>query len=279
MPPQLMLISGGNFMDELDYSLLFQPHCNYRITKRIRQHWRSERFSYAHKPRPDYGFLLLRRGNILFESQNGQLIAEPGDIVFLSKGSNYEACILPQYGITEDFLINFDADIALSPTHNLSPVKLLNTKSEALIDQFRQMIQWSPQEERHDFRTQGQFCFLMDSILSNIRCCSREKTRILEQAQKLLTDQEDLSIRKIAALCGVSESGLRNNFTKAYGVSPQQYRINAKISKAKFLLESTDLSVYDIAEQLKFYDEAYFCKMFRKYVGCSPRKYITSKTI
>lgn len=266
-------------MEGFDYSLIFLPHCNYRITKQIRQHWRAERFSYADSPRPDYGFLLLRKGNILFTAETGQLIAEPGDIVFLPKGSHYEACILPQYGATEDYLINFDADISLPQEHPLAPVKLLHTQSESLIDQFRQMIQWSLQGEINKLRRQGQFYFLLDSLLSDIKYCSKEKTRILEQAQKLLIERENLSVRQIAALCGISESGLRNSFTRAYGVSPQQYRINAKISKAKFLLESTDLSVYDIAEQLNFYDEAYFCKMFRKYVGCSPRKYVASKTI
>lgn len=266
-------------MEGFDYSLIFLPHCNYRITKQIRQHWRAERFSYADSPRPDYGFLLLRKGNILFTAETGQLIVEPGDIVFLPKESHYEACILPQYGATEDYLINFDADISLPQEHPLAPVKLLHTQSESLIDQFRQIIRWSLQEELNGFRRQGQFFFLLDSLLSDIKYCSKEKMYILEQAQKLLIERENLSVRQIAALCGISESGLRNGFTKTYGVSPQQYRINAKISKAKFLLESTDLSVYDIAEQLNFYDEAYFCKMFRKYVGCSPRKYVASKTI
>lgn len=266
-------------MEAFDYSLIFLPHCKYRITKQIRQLWRAERFSYVNQPRPDHGFLLLRQGNILFATETGQLIAEPGDIIFLPKGSHYEACILPQYGATEDYLINFDADLPLPQEHPMEPVKLLNTQSESLIDQFRQMIQWSLQGGVHELHRQGQFYFLLDSLLSDIKCCSMEKTRILEQAQQLLSNREDLSVREIAALCRISESGLRSSFTRRYGVSPQQYRINAKINRAKFLLESTDLSIYDIAEQLKFYDEAYFCKMFRKYVGCSPRKYIASKTI
>lgn len=266
-------------MEGFDYASVFLPHCGYRITKQIRQHWRAERFSYTEQPRPDHGFLLLRKGNILFAFRTGQLLAEPGDILFLPKGSCYEACIPSQYGATEDYLINFDADLALPPEHPLTPVKLLHTQSEALIDRFRQMIRWSLQSERSELCRQGQFYLLLDDLLSHIKCSTGEKPGILEQAQKLLLEREELSVRQIAALCGISESGLRNSFKKAYGESPQQYRISARISKAKFLLESTDLSVYDIAEQLKFYDEAYFCKQFRKYVGCSPRKYIAGKTI
>ena len=83
----------------------------------------------------------------------------------------------------------------------------------------------------------------------------------------------------ITRLRNGTEIGLRSAFTTAYGCSPLQYRMQSKISRAKYLLESTDLSVYDIAEQLRFYDEAYFCKMFRKYTGCSPKKYLQNKSI
>lgn len=266
-------------METLDYSLIFLPHRNYRITKQIRQHWRAQRFSYATRPRPDYGFLMLLKGNILFTTETGQLLAQPGDILFLPKGSYYEACILPEYGTTEDYLINFEAELPLPKTHPMAPVKLLHTQNSSLFDHFRQIIQWSLQGEVNELRRQGQFCFLLDSLLSAIKCRSTDKPHFLEQAQKLLTEREELSVRQIAALCGISESGLRSHFVKAYGVPPQQYRIQRKIMKAKFLLEATDLSVYAIAEQLHFYDEAYFCKMFRKYVGCSPRKYIASKVI
>ena len=262
-------------MEKYDVSQLLPEDGGCRVCKYIRQRWQNESFSYRDEPRPDTGILFVTRGQILFLSEEGELSAKAGSIVLLSKGSHYEAVVRPEFGQTEDYLINFDTDLPTQP----SPPMLLTTSADGwYVDFFETIMERSLRGEDSTLWIKGQLYLLLDRLQSTNRQ-DPEKERLLRRVRELLTDDRDLPVRQIAKLCGVSESGLRAIFTAAYGCSPLQYRMNSKISRAKYLLESTDLSVYDIAEQLRFYDEAYFCKMFRKHTGCSPKKYLQNKSI
>ena len=68
------------------------------------QQWRFSRFSYLEQPRPDHGLLLLLNGEIDYVNQESALRIQPLDLVYLPKGSRYEARIHPG---TEDLLLNF----------------------------------------------------------------------------------------------------------------------------------------------------------------------------
>ena len=108
--------------------------------------------------------------------------------------------------------------------------------------------------------------------------CTLAPHDLTDKALPLLEETE-LPIAQVAANCGISESGFRALFHKAKGSSPREYRLSCKLRKARYLLESTDLSVGQIAETLHFYDEAHFCKLFRQKTGCSPREYAKNQKL
>lgn len=65
-----------------------------------------------------------------------------------------------------------------------------------------------------------------------------------------------------------------NSIIKAStGMSLHQYVLNAKISKAIRLLDTTQMSVREIAQAVGFTDISHFSKVFKKAVGASPNKY------
>jgi two-component system response regulator YesN len=55
--------------------------------------------------------------------------------------------------------------------------------------------------------------------------------------------------------------------------------MNVRLNKAKLLLHSTDMTVDEIADSLNFYDTAYFCKIFKKQTGYSPKEYAKIKSL
>lgn len=262
-------------MDKYDISQILPQQGDFRVCKYIRQRWQNTSFSYRDRPRPDTGILFVTRGQILFRSEEGELVTKAGSIVLLSKGSHYEAVVKPEFGNTEDYLINFETGISTPP---VAPVLLTQAADGWYVDFFETLMDRSLRGEDSEFWVRGQLYLLLDRLLRTAPN-DPERENLLRKARELLADDRELPIKQIAKLCGVSESGLRSAFTAAYGCSPLQYRMQNKISRAKYLLESTDLSVYAIAETLHFYDEAYFCKMFRKYTGCSPKKYLQNKAI
>ncbi len=76
-----------------------------------------------------------------------------------------------------------------------------------------------------------------------------------------------------AKVANVSKYYFIKCFKAELGVTPNVYFNNLRLEKAKLLLSQTNMKIYDIAEELGFYDQFYFSKLFKKYIGVSPIKY------
>lgn len=264
-------------MNRYDISALFRPEQEYRVIKCIKQQWQMEGFRYLDTPRPDNGILFVTKGQISFVFDGESLEAKTGSLIFLPKGSRYEAVTQPELGVAEDYLINFDTDVQLP---QLQPMMLMRTADEWCLSFYDEMTKHWMQEQGDTLWIRGKFILFLDWVIKNSRdFVNPQKERVLRTVCELLENDGCMPVNQIAKRCGISESGLRSMFKKAYGCSPLQYRTKGKISRARYLLEATDMTVYAIAEQLGFYDEAYFCKMFRKYTGFSPKDYLKSRRI
>ena len=56
-------------------------------------------------------------------------------------------------------------------------------------------------------------------------------------------------------------------------LSPSAFRLQARLLRAAYLLESANMTIGEIADELHFYDAAYFCRTFRAHYGVTPRQY------
>ena len=79
--------------------------------------------------------------------------------------------------------------------------------------------------------------------------------------------------RDLATLVGYTEYYLTEKFKNETGLSVSDYVRNAKINRAKMLLQSTDLSVSDISERLAFNSSNYLIRVFKELEGCTPAAY------
>ena len=77
----------------------------------------------------------------------------------------------------------------------------------------------------------------------------------------------------LAALVGYTEYYLTEKFKKETGQSVSSYIRYARVERAKVLLESTDLSIREIAEQLAFNTVNYFIQSFRDTAVYTPAQY------
>ncbi|MBR5308623.1 MAG: AraC family transcriptional regulator [Clostridia bacterium] len=82
-----------------------------------------------------------------------------------------------------------------------------------------------------------------------------------------------LPISEYAAKCHLSKSRFEHVFKEHMGTTPMDYLFRIRIEAAKNLLESTELRISRIAEEVGFADANYFARVFKKYTGDSPAKY------
>lgn len=71
---------------------------------------------------------------------------------------------------------------------------------------------------------------------------------------------------------------LRHRFRKVFGVSPQGMLVRLRMSRAKELLKSRNLSVKEIASQLGYARQHEFARAFHKFIGMSPSEWKTQMT-
>lgn len=81
------------------------------------------------------------------------------------------------------------------------------------------------------------------------------------------------TVASFAAMAHLSESHYRSLFKDETGYSPMDYFIRLRIHKACQVLDTTVLSVKEVARLTGFDDALYFSRAFRSVIGLSPAKY------
>ena len=88
-----------------------------------------------------------------------------------------------------------------------------------------------------------------------------------EMRQKM---DEEINLKELAEKHNVSYSFFRKMFKKYTGVSPGQYHLQLRITRAKELLISSDKSIKEISYELGFQSIFYFSNLFKKKEGVTP---------
>lgn len=89
---------------------------------------------------------------------------------------------------------------------------------------------------------------------------------------------EDLTLKTLANLIELHPNYLSALFKKEVGISIAEYIHRTKVDEAKSLITFTDYSLLKISTILNFHDQSYFTKVFKKYVGVTPKKYKQNNT-
>ena len=104
---------------------------------------------------------------------------------------------------------------------------------------------------------------------------TRDAFRRLCRARDILGDVPDdaPSIRAVATEVDISPFHFIRRFEALFGVTPHQFRIGARLERAKHLLALGDLSVTRICMEVGFSSLGSFSDMFARRVGTSPSAY------
>ncbi len=267
---------------------LCRQNADLEILAVLREHWTPKKeFSlHKHKERPTSAlFFVCSKVEVAFETPSGErmITAQEGDAVFIPKGSLYEARVVSNspdpidtytvnlhiYGEGREELLLSEGISLLS--HDASGVYATHLK--ALSDAFYGVTGGGGSNM---VRSKGELFLLLDRI-GNAASPKEEFYYPIRRGADAMREEWWLNekIEKYAQMSGVSVTYFYRCFRNWSGKSPVEYRTALRLSHAEGLLRGTDIGIREISQSVGFEDPFYFCRVFEKAYGTSPRRYRT----
>lgn len=104
---------------------------------------------------------------------------------------------------------------------------------------------------------------------------NKHVTNVVRYMQNHL--EENLTLEQVVEEFELSKSYLNTIFQKYTQHAPMDFFINLKMKKACRLLRTTEMYIYEVAQELGYADQYYFSRIFKKVVGISPKEYKNSE--
>ena len=82
---------------------------------------------------------------------------------------------------------------------------------------------------------------------------------------------KNYSINEMSRQIGLTENVLRSEFKRVFELTIAQYFTQKKMNRAKYLLENTELPIYEIAETVGYKNATHFSAAFKKFYDETPR--------
>ncbi len=214
--------------------------------------------------------ILQMGGNIVIELGNSRIITKDGSIRFMQNGEHNRYYVeRVECGGYIDIFFRTKEDLG----KELIVINdIANTKIRATFKKIFNL--WVQKEQGYYVKCMALLYELLDCVLTNSYVPSTKKEKIMPAIDYIQQNYfKEIKCEELAQMCNMSYSYLKRLFAEVYGVSPQKYILSLKINSACGMLETEMFSVSQVAEQCGFSDITYFSRMFKKYVGVSPRAY------
>ncbi|SED83018.1 transcriptional regulator, AraC family [Pseudomonas frederiksbergensis] len=95
--------------------------------------------------------------------------------------------------------------------------------------------------------------------------------RVIDAMNERLAD--DFRLAHLAHIADLSEYHFSRMFKRATGLSPSQYFIRLRMSRARHLLLETNRSIIDVGLEVGYSSPGHFSQVFRREVGVTPSAY------
>lgn len=221
----------------------------------------------------------LQKGEAYFTNSNALIAVE-----------NIENCILDSHLFHPIFLSGHFKSVFetkyLNPVIQNKDIDLLCFRGETesqrkLLGKLRQLSQLQSQQDV-EFQTRsliGEIWLLLLSVIqeadsSVYRCAGKNQDRLLTMLSFIQENYaEKLALEQIADAASISTRECLRCFRESIRQSPMDYLIEYRVQVAKKLLETTNLSITEIALRCGFNSNSYFTKIFHRSCGKTPNAY------
>jgi AraC-like DNA-binding protein len=108
-------------------------------------------------------------------------------------------------------------------------------------------------------------------LVTNARPVSFAVNQAIRFAQQSLADA--ITPAELANAANVSVRRLHESFTAELQLTPMEYLRDLRLGRAETLLRESALTASEIAESCGFYDQAHFCRLFKRRTGVTPGQF------
>lgn len=274
----------------------------------IKQHGSPEfPFAYYHGPEAnhipwhwhdEFECTIIHKGSAYCSTPQGQFLLKEGDGIFLNSGTLHAWDIPPVEHTSEDTLVFhgklvygaessvfYQKYILQFTSQTASPVFLLSQNipwQTTVLEHIKKAIQLCQKSsDGYEFAVRSLLSEIIFDIYKHYRIPDKEiSVNYFENQrvkQMLLYLQENYShavtLTQLANHVNICERECLRCFKKILRLSPIQYLIRYRISRACIFLQDDTLSVLEIASLCGFESPSYFAKTFRQHINCTPTEY------
>jgi transcriptional regulator GlxA family with amidase domain len=112
----------------------------------------------------------------------------------------------------------------------------------------------------------GQQAFARSSVQSDVQLTPVHRAKLYLRDNLI----HPFELAAVATAAGMSVRSLQRNFKAQTGVTPLTFHQQLRMDRAKHLLETTKLSIAQVADRVGYSDEAAFRKLFRRMTDLTP---------
>lgn len=271
----------GKFSFPVEYHYVTNRHPRYNMP----YHWHIQ-----------YEFIRVLQGKFTITIDENTFIAKSGDVIFINDGcvhggkafledTIYECIVfdkrLFETNIGDESILQKFFDHTLLINNQFTPE---NDKIHQVVWDMFDTVKNTPHGYEYIF--QGMIFYFLGVILKNklytislnsFISSNQRNIYKLKNAFRLIESSynKSLTLEDLAATTGLSPKYFCRFFQNMTNQTPisylNYYRIESACTK---LVSNQDLSITDIAYECGFNDLSYFIKIFRKYKGTTPNKYL-----
>lgn len=151
-------------------------------------------------------------------------------------------------------------------------------ETEKLADLFAKMFACYTEKGSREYSMLGYLYLILSSMMMQTKQQSYTSSNIklyLNSAVEYINNNYsyDINVKKLAAHIGIDRTYLYRIFVDNLSISPEQYLLKVRMTKAANLLKTTDYSILQIALSTGYKDISHFSSIFKKFFSVSPSVY------
>lgn len=217
------------------------------------------------EPNKIFGFTYIKSGKVKITTDKVTIIAEQGEMVFNPPHLAYSRCYCAEEGTTG---ININFRYWPDVNDYEYPIQKLTVDPTLM-----ELISSLPnQTDKVDSRFIWHAYQFLDVVQNYMKKNDSKNTKKIQKAIAFMRENDNYTIPDLARMCNMSECRFYVVFNDIVGMTPVKMKHKIQTSKAELLLETTTLSIDEIAHKVGFESTAHFRKIFNQRFGYSPKE-------